>query len=220
MTRHDNTTRQRRRHVGDGVAVVLAVAAFASSLRHVQTVAADHGQGGWIAWSIAVGTELVALAGILELRRAKDEGYRPVVGWACLTFGLVMSGGANLATASGPGWFWSHAMAVAPVIEYLLVVVMVETRPGRSLGRRRRVQPPVVKPEPRPEPAPVAAERLHAVPEPRGQRATIDEGLLAAVAAGEMTQKEAAEAAGVSVRTFQRRSSQFTSSHVHAAVSR
>lgn len=132
-------SRRDRRHRAERVAAdlaagSLAVAAFGSSLRHVQTVADHHGQSGWISWVIAATVELVSLVAISELSRARAKGDRvPPAAVLALGAGLIMSAAANAATARGAGG-WPIVMALWPVVAYALVVLIVETRPGRSLA--------------------------------------------------------------------------------------
>jgi hypothetical protein len=132
-------SRKDRRHRLERVAanlagVLLAAAAFGSSFRHVQTVAAHHGQAGWLSWTIAGSVELMSLVAISELSRARATG-RPVPPAAVLALGagLLMSAACNAATAHGSG-AWPIVMALWPVVAYGLVVLIVETRPGRSLA--------------------------------------------------------------------------------------
>lgn len=121
------------RLAANGPVAALALAAFGSSLRHVQTVAATHGQPGWISWLIAVSVELVAIVAIAELSRARRQGLPvPRAAVLALTAGLAMSAAANAAAAHGSG-IWSYVMALWPVAAYGLVMLIVETRPGRSV---------------------------------------------------------------------------------------
>jgi hypothetical protein len=125
--------RTRREHLlSDVVAGVLATTSFGSSLRHVQTVADSHGQHGLISWTIAISVELVALVAILELRRARGHRRVPIAAVVALAAGLTMSAGANLATATGRGFGWSQVVAVWPAVAYVLVAVIIETRPTAS----------------------------------------------------------------------------------------
>jgi len=127
------TGQTRREHLlSDTVAGVLATASFGSSLRHVQTVAASHGQHGLISWGIAISVELVALVAILELRRARGSERTPLAAIVALAAGLAMSAGANLDTATGAGFGWSQVVAVWPAVAYVLVAVIIETRPDKS----------------------------------------------------------------------------------------
>lgn len=170
--------RKAERVLADTSSAVLAAAAFGSSLRHVQQIAAENGQPGWISWVIAVSVEIVSLVAILELSRARATGQRvPPAAVLALTAGLAMSAAANGATASGSG-AWPIVMALWPVVAYVLVVLIVETRPGRSLeALAERVTERAPAPQPQPEtPKPVTIE---VTPQPAGsdERPSRDEVL-------------------------------------------
>src|SRR5437660_10074878 len=48
--------------------------AGAASFTHVRDLAKHHGQGGWIAWAVAVSIELMAVTAALEIRRTRRTG--------------------------------------------------------------------------------------------------------------------------------------------------
>lgn len=165
------TAKRDRRHrierlAANSAAGLLAVAAFGSSLRHVQLVAATHGQPGWISWLIAISVELVALVAISELSRARSKSLPvPPAAVLALVAGLAMSAAANAATAHGAGG-WPIVVALWPVVAYALVVLIVETRPGRSLAA---VAESIAAPHSQPQPAPATAVTAAPLPQPAPQ---------------------------------------------------
>jgi hypothetical protein len=132
--------------IGDTAAVVLGAAAFLASAIHVYTVCiqvagADPSLTDRIvAVLITVAVELLAAVSMLELRR----GFR-----LAPTFGLLLGVGltcaANLATArqNGPGWGWPETVAIAPAVLFLVVLVIVETRPDAHPERPSESAPAV-----------------------------------------------------------------------------
>ena len=114
--------------VANGVALVLGTAAFSVSFTHVMTVAAEHGQGGWVAKAIATSVELMALASVAELRRRKAKGEPAWIAIAVLLLGVSMSLASNLATAAAGAW--GKTMAAWPAVAFLAVAALVESRTG------------------------------------------------------------------------------------------
>jgi hypothetical protein len=117
----------------------LVIAAFAGSFHHVQQVAAEHGQAGWMSWAIASSVELMAAASGLEIR-ARKQGALPYK-WpvATLLLGVAMSIGANLGTAERS--YWGVVMAVWPAVAWMSVAGMFETRRVRGGRRAVRINP-------------------------------------------------------------------------------
>ena len=108
------------------VASVLGLCAFSVSFTHVQTVAVQSGQGGWVADAIAASEELMATAAITEIRRRRRRGQP--TGWprGVLVLGVAMSLASNLATAQPT--IWGCVMAAWPQIAFLAVAALIETR--------------------------------------------------------------------------------------------
>jgi hypothetical protein len=127
---NESTAPQEPRKLGlaRAIAYILAAAAFAVSFRHVQTVATQHHQGGWVSWAIAVSVELMALGGFTETKSRREAGRGIATAVWPVLLGTAMSLGANLATA-GPG-FLGKVMAAWPSIAFISVAVMVELEPS------------------------------------------------------------------------------------------
>ncbi|WP_380567957.1 DUF2637 domain-containing protein [Streptacidiphilus jeojiensis] len=108
------------------VASVLGLCAFSVSFTHVQTVAVQSGQGGWVADAIAASVELMATAAITEIRRRRRRGQP--TGWprSVLVLGVAMSLASNLATAQPT--VWGCVMAAWPQVAFLAVAALIETR--------------------------------------------------------------------------------------------
>jgi hypothetical protein len=125
--------------VGVAAVLALAVPAFAGSFAHVQHVAQSHGQGGWLSWAIAGSPEVLAVLGAVEARRRR--GWRRAVVLAVLCVGVTLTVAANVATSDGSGW--GLVMAGWCAVAFLLVVLVVETRPRlESPGGSPGIIPP------------------------------------------------------------------------------
>ena len=137
--------------LGNVAAVVLGAAAFLASAIHVFTVCLDAGAGSStdrpveayiVAALITVAVELLAAVSMLELR--KGIRWAPATG---LLLGVGLTCAANLATTqdNGPGWGWPETVAIAPAVLFLVVLVIVETRPASAPRPAKRS---AAKPEP------------------------------------------------------------------------
>jgi hypothetical protein len=85
-----------------GPVVILAGIAAAGSFTHIRDTAREHGQGGWMAWAVAVCVDLTCVMAARERQRDKRTGRatRPL-SWPTLVLvgGILLSLAANLAQA-------------------------------------------------------------------------------------------------------------------------
>jgi hypothetical protein len=137
------------RLVDSGPVLVLALIAGAGSFSHIRQTAVQHGQTGWMAWSIAVCVDLTCVMAARERQRDKKTG-RKRTGWVSwptlvLVAGVVLSLAANLHQAEPTTWGW--LTAGTPAGAFLVAVSMLERR---ATGPHRDTQPGTV-----PVPAPV-----------------------------------------------------------------
>ncbi|MGK5557671.1 DUF2637 domain-containing protein [Actinomadura kijaniata] len=109
--------------------LVLAVIAAAGSFTHIRDTAIDHGQGGWMAWAVAVCIDLTCVMAARERQRDKKTGRRVSgMSWPTLvlTGGVLLSLAANLAQAEPSVWGW--IVAGTPATAFLVAVSMLERR--------------------------------------------------------------------------------------------
>ncbi|MFB4318124.1 DUF2637 domain-containing protein [Actinomadura sp. 21ATH] len=162
-----------------GPVLVLAAIAAAGSFTHIRDTAAEHGQGGWMAWAVAVCIDLTCVMAARERQRDKrTERDTARLSWPTLVLvgGILLSLAANLAQAEPSVWGWLSA--ATPAGAFLVAVSMLERRASGpwpapsavpssdampvppSFGRPDVPAPsPAVADEPRPEPAPVPDEQ-------------------------------------------------------------
>ena len=157
------------RMLDSGPVVVLAAIAGAGSFTHIHDTAAQHGQGGPMAWAIAVCVDLTCVMAARERQRDKKTGRhrRGWVSWPTLVLagGVLLSLAANLAQADPS--IWGRIVAATPAGAFLVAVSMLERRAGgRPTGRTEAAESsdtpaPAVSSDPAPdaEPAPEPAER-------------------------------------------------------------
>jgi hypothetical protein len=175
-----------------GPVLVLAAIAAAGSFTHIRDTAAEHGQGGWMAWAIAVCIDLTCVMAARERQRDKRTGRRTArLSWPTLVLvgGILLSLAANLAQAEPSVWGWLSA--ATPAGAFLVAVSMLErrasgSRPAASVvpssdaltappsfGRPNdssSTASPVVEDEPRPELSAVQDEQTE-LPVPAAESA-------------------------------------------------
>ncbi|GAA2441097.1 hypothetical protein GCM10010191_66500 [Actinomadura vinacea] len=138
-----------------GPVLVLAGIAAAGSFTHIRDTAAEHGQGGWMAWAIAVCIDLTCVMAARERQRDKRTERRTGrLSWPTLVLvgGILLSLAANLAQAEPSVWGWLSA--ATPAGAFLVAVSMLE----------RRASAP--RPASRPAPSAVLSTQPVAVPPP------------------------------------------------------
>jgi hypothetical protein len=114
--------------------VVLAAIAGAGSFTHIRDTAAQHGQGGPMAWAVAVCIDLTCVMAARERQRDKrHHGGTRRMSWPTLVMagGILLSLAANLAQAQPTAW--GRITAATPSGAFLVAVSMLErraTRPG------------------------------------------------------------------------------------------
>ncbi|WP_103937998.1 DUF2637 domain-containing protein [Thermomonospora echinospora] len=141
------------RRVGAAVAdsgpvLILAGIAAAGSFTHIRDTAAEHGQGGWMAWAVAVCIDLTCVMAARERQRDKRTGRQTArLSWPTLVLvgGILLSLAANLAQAEPSVWGW--LAAGTPAVAFLVAVSMLERRASAP-----RPEPSAV---PSPDPLPV-----------------------------------------------------------------
>ncbi|MFV2177960.1 DUF2637 domain-containing protein [Actinomadura sp. LOL_016] len=165
--------------VDSGPVLVLAAIAAAGSFTHIRDTATEHGQGGWMAWAVAVCIDLTCVMAARERQRDKRTGRRTArLSWPTLVLvgGVLLSLAANLAQAEPSVWGWLSAGT--PAGAFLVAVSMLERRASGprpapsvvpspdvmavppSFGRPDEpASSPAVEDEPRPELAPVQDEQ-------------------------------------------------------------
>lgn len=141
------------RVLDSGPVVVLAVIAGAGSFTHVRDTAAEHGQGGAMAWAIAVCVDLTCVMAARERQRDKKAGRRRrgPVSWPTLVLGggVVLSLAANLAQADPS--LWGRIVAATPAGAFLVAVSMLERRTTGPRAEQADAVPdehPATSPEP------------------------------------------------------------------------
>ena len=155
-----------------GPVVVLAAIAGAGSFAHIHDTAAQHGQGGPMAWAIAVCVDLTCVMAARERQHDKKTGRhrRGWVSWPTLVLagGVLLSLAANLAQADPS--IWGRIVAATPAGAFLVAVSMLERRAGGARATVATTEPadtsatsdaPAVSSDAAPvaEPAPEPGER-------------------------------------------------------------
>ncbi|GAA4378088.1 DUF2637 domain-containing protein [Actinomadura verrucosospora] len=139
-----------------GPVVVLAGIAAAGSFTHIRDTATEHGQGGWMAWAIAVCIDLTCVMAAGERQRDKSTGREAGrLSWptVVLVGGILLSLAANLAQADPSVWGW--ITAGTPAGAFLVAVSMLERRKAGT--RTAAHTSPVPESFGRPDPAPVVS---------------------------------------------------------------
>ena len=157
-------TRLLRAVVDSGPVVVLAGIAAAGSFTHIRDTAAEHGQGGWMAWAIAVCVDLTCVMAAQERQRDRRTGRRRR-GWVSwpttdLAGGVLLSLAANLARADPTVFGW--VSAGTPAGAFLVAVSMLERRAS------------VPKTAICPEPSSLPSVAVLPVPVPTGRKSKDD----------------------------------------------
>lgn len=121
-----------RRHGEDALQIGLMLGvggvAAAASWAHIVALAAEHGQGGWLAYADAAVIETAALSAGLEIRRRKRTG-QPVWGVAVvLVAAVALQLAAQLAAAELSVWGW--LLGAVPAVAFLVLAKL-------ALARRR-----------------------------------------------------------------------------------
>lgn len=116
--------------------VILAAIAGAGSFTHIRETAAQHGQGGPMAWAIAICIDLTCVMAARELQRDRRLGSGRRLSWPAIVLagGVLLSLAANLAQAQPSPW--GRITAATPSAAFLVAVSMLERR-AASLRRPR-----------------------------------------------------------------------------------
>ncbi|WP_037560231.1 DUF2637 domain-containing protein [Spirillospora albida] len=129
-----------------GPVVVLAAIAAAGSFTHIRDTATEHGQGGWMAWAVAVCIDLTCVMAARERQRDQRTGRRTArLSWptGVLIGGILLSLAANLAQADPTVWGW--ITAGTPAAAFLVAVSMLERR---TTGKAPSSSPAASSPAP------------------------------------------------------------------------
>ncbi|WP_433465928.1 DUF2637 domain-containing protein [Spirillospora sp. CA-128828] len=116
-----------------GPVLVLAGIAAAGSFTHIRDTATEHGQGGWMAWAVAVCIDLTCVMAARERQRDKRTARQAArLSWPTLVLvgGILLSLAANLAQAETSVWGWLSA--ATPAGAFLVAVSMLERRASGS----------------------------------------------------------------------------------------
>lgn len=141
-----------------GPVVVLAGIAAAGSFTHIRDTATEHGQGGWMAWAIAVCIDLTCVMAAGERQQDKSTGRETGrLSWptVVLVGGILLSLAANLAQADPSVWGW--ITAGTPAGAFLVAVSMLERRKAGTRAAARTSPVPESFGRPDPAPAPVVS---------------------------------------------------------------
>ncbi|MGW3772836.1 DUF2637 domain-containing protein [Actinomadura verrucosospora] len=141
-----------------GPVVVLAGIAAAGSFTHIRDTATEHGQGGWMAWAIAVCIDLTCVMAAGERQRDKSTGREAGrLSWptVVLVGGILLSLAANLAQADPSVWGW--ITAGTPAGAFLVAVSMLERRKAGTRAAAHASPVPESFGRPDPAPAPVVS---------------------------------------------------------------
>lgn len=143
------------------VALMLAVGgvAAAASWAHVVSLAASHGQPGWLAIADAAVIETTALSAGLEVRRRRRSGRAPTFVLVALVVAVVLSLAAQVAEAERSVWGW--VLAAVPALGFLVLVKI-------ALGRTPADTDPMCHPLPH---VPLPGDASGATGEPREDHA-------------------------------------------------
>jgi hypothetical protein len=111
--------------------LVLAAIAGAGSFSHIRDTAAQHGQGGPMAWAVAVCIDLTCVMAARERQRDRRLGNTRRLSWPTLVLagGVLLSLAANLAQAQPTTW--GRIAAATPSGAFLVAVSMLERRANR-----------------------------------------------------------------------------------------
>ncbi|GAB2450875.1 DUF2637 domain-containing protein [Streptosporangium sandarakinum] len=153
--------RLARRLLDSGPVIVLAAIAGAGSFTHIHDTATEHGQGGWMAWAVAVCVDLTCVMAARERQRDAATGRKRsgLVSWPALVLagGVALSLAANLHQAEASVWGW--LVAATPAGAFLIAVSMLERRATtRSADPRPAPAPATVTASAAPVPAPPMPE--------------------------------------------------------------
>jgi hypothetical protein len=141
-----------------GPVVVLAGIAAAGSFTHIRDTATEHGQGGWMAWAIAVCIDLTCVMAAGERQRDKSTGRETGrLSWptVVLVGGILLSLAANLAQADPSVWGW--ITAGTPAGAFLVAVSMLERRKAGTWATARTSPVPESFGHPDQAPSPVVS---------------------------------------------------------------
>nr|BFE32635.1 hypothetical protein GCM10010200_048860 [Actinomadura rugatobispora] len=119
-----------------GPVLILAGIAAAGSFTHIRDTATEHGQGGWMAWAIAVCIDLTCVMAARERQRDKrTDRHTGRLSWptVVLVGGILLSLAANLAQADPSPWGW--ITAATPAGAFLVAVSMLERRTTGATGQ-------------------------------------------------------------------------------------
>jgi hypothetical protein len=113
--------------------LILAAIAGAGSFTHIRDTAAQHGQGGPMAWAAAVCIDLTCVMAARERQRDKRLGDTRRLSWPALVLagGVLLSLAANLAQAQPTAW--GRIAAATPSGAFLVAVSMLERRATRNM---------------------------------------------------------------------------------------
>ena len=111
--------------------LILAAIAGAGSFTHIRDTAAQHGQGGPMAWAVAVCIDLTCVMAARERQRDRRLGNTRRLSWPTLVLagGVLLSLAANLAQAQPTAW--GRIAAATPSGAFLVAVSMLERRANR-----------------------------------------------------------------------------------------
>jgi hypothetical protein len=152
-----------------GPVVVLAGIAAAGSFTHIRDTATEHGQGGWMAWAIAVCIDLTCVMAAGERQRDKSTGRETGrLSWptVVLVGGILLSLAANLAQADPSVWGW--ITAGTPAGAFLVAVSMLERRKAgtRATARTSSVPESFGRPDSAPSPVVSSSSGSSSPPSP------------------------------------------------------
>ncbi|MHB1597020.1 MAG: DUF2637 domain-containing protein [Streptosporangiaceae bacterium] len=156
--------------------LVLTAIAGAGPFSHIRDTAAQHGQGGPMAWAVAVCIDLTCVMAARVRQRDRRLGNTRRLSWPTLVLagGVLLSLAANLAQAQPTTW--GRIAAATPSGAFLVAVSMLERRANRPETRptvpatpSADVPPMALVPVPSPS-GPPSPGRPAAVPPPSRRR--------------------------------------------------
>jgi hypothetical protein len=123
-----NAVSQVRAEAAAQVALMLGVGSVAAcaSWSHVVSLAAGHGQPGWLAVADAAVVETLAVSMGLEVRRRRRMGEPAQFAVCVLVAAVALQLSAQVAQA--PRTFWGWTMAALPAIGFLLLAKVAIAR--------------------------------------------------------------------------------------------